>query len=94
MSAHLTKANRLHIRCDAHTRLLLDKAAGYAHLNLSEFVLSQAVVAAERVVREHESIKLRAEDFQAFLAALDTPAEPNAALRRAFERHGEQVMES
>ena len=91
MSAHLTKANRLHIRCDAHTRRLLDKAAGYAHLNLSEFVLSQAVVAAERVVREDESIKLRAEDFQAFLATLDTPAEPNAALRRAFERHAEQV---
>ena len=86
-----TKASRLNIRCDERTRQLLDKAAGYAHVNLSEFVLSQAVAAAERVVQEQESITLEEEDFQAFLAAIDTPAEPNAALRRALERHTEQV---
>jgi uncharacterized protein (DUF1778 family) len=31
------------------------------------------------------------EDFHAFLAALDAPAKPTPALRRAFERHEEQV---
>lgn len=85
------KANRLNIRCDEHTRQLLDKAAGYTHVNLSEFVLSRAIEAAERIVDEQESITLKAEDFQAFLAAIDTPAEPNAALHRAFERHREKV---
>ena len=48
-------------------------------------------VAAERVVQEQESITLKPEDFHAFLDAIDTPAEPNAALRRAMERHAEQV---
>lgn len=91
MSQAVTKDSRLHIRCDERTRQLLDKAAAYAHANLSEFVLAQAVTAAERLVREQESITLRSEDFQTFLAALDTPAEPNDALRRAFERHAEQV---
>ena len=91
MGHAITKASRLNIRCDERTRQLLDKAAGYAHVNLSEFVLSQAVAAAERVVQEQESITLKEEDFQAFLAAIDTPAEPNAALRRALERHTEQV---
>ncbi len=91
MSQTATKDSRLHIRCNERTRQLLDRAAGYAHVNLSEFVLTQAVAAAERLVREQETITLKAEDFQAFLTALDTPAEPNAALRRAFARHADQV---
>jgi len=91
MSHTATKDSRLNIRCDERTRQLLDRAAGYAHLNLSEFVLTQAVAAAERVVQDQESITLKAEDFQAFLTALDAPAEPNAALRRAFKRHADQV---
>lgn len=94
MNEPATKASRLHLRCDARTRQLLDKAAGYRHLNLSEFVLSQAVAAAEQIVHEQESITLQAEDFRAFLIALDTPAEPNAALQQAFQRHAEQVERS
>jgi len=34
---------------------------------------------------------LTADDFREFLAALDGPAEPSPALRRAFERHAEEV---
>jgi uncharacterized protein (DUF1778 family) len=85
------KDNRLNIRCDERTRRLLDRAAGYSRVSLSEFVLSKAVEAAERVVQEQESITLRTDDFQAFLAALDAPGEPSPALRRAFERHAELV---
>lgn len=91
MSQAATKDSRLNIRCDERTRLLLDQAAGYAHVSLSEFVLSRSVAAAEQVVREQQSITLDAEDFQAFLEALDSPGEPNGALRRAFDRHAEQV---
>lgn len=91
MSQLATKESRLHIRCDERTRQLLDKAAGYSRSNLSAFVLTQAVAAAERIVSDQESITLQNDDFRAFLAALDTPAEPNAALVRAFERHADQV---
>ena len=85
------KENRLNIRCDSHTRQLLDKAASYAHVSISEFVLSNALASAERVVQEHESITLKPKDFEAFLTALDVPAKPNAALKRAFKRHADQV---
>lgn len=94
MSQSATKASRLNIRCDERTRQLLDQAAGFAHVSLSEFVLSQAVLAAEQIVQEQRSITLREEDFQAFLAALDAPTKPNAALQRAFERHAELVVQS
>ncbi len=91
MGTTTIKESRLNIRCDSRTRRLLDKAASYAHVSVSEFVLSHALASAERTVQAHESITLKSKDFQAFLAALDAPAKPNAALKRAFKRHAEQV---
>ena len=91
MGTATTKEGRLHIRCDKRARRLLDKAAGYAHVSVSEFVLSHALASAEQVVPAQESITLTPKDFQAFLAALDSPAKPSAALKRAFKRHAEQV---
>ncbi len=91
MKTATLKESRLNIRCDSHTRQLLDKAASYAHVSISEFVLSNALASAERVVQEHESITLHPKDFEAFLAALDAPTKPNAALKRAFKRHTDQV---
>lgn len=92
MEAVALKESRLNIRCDMRSRQLLDKAARYAHVSISEFVLSCALTSAERVVQEHESITLNPQDFVAFLAALDAPVAPNAAMQRAFQRHAEQVV--
>lgn len=86
-----TKDTRLHIRCDQQVRLLLDKAAAYAHMTVSEFVLRNAVDQAQAVLAANESITLSQADFAAFLAALDAPANPNAALQRAFARHDDLV---
>lgn len=91
MGSAITKESRLNIRCDSHSRQLLDKAASYVHVSISEFVLSHALASAEQVVREHESITLKPQDFDAFLAALDEPATPNEALKRAFKRRADQV---
>lgn len=86
-----TKDTRLHIRCDQQVRQLLDKAAAYTHMTVSEFVLRNAVDQAQAVLAANESITLAQDDFAAFLAALDAPAEPNAALQRAFVRHDHEV---
>lgn len=85
------KESRLNIRCDVHARELLDKAATYAHVSVSEFVLSHALASAEKIVQANENITLKPEDFHAFLAALDTPVQPNPALKKAFKSHTEQV---
>lgn len=85
------KETRLNIRCDVRARELLDKAATYAHVSISEFVLSHALASAEKVVQANESITLQPKDFHAFLAALDAPVQPNPALEKAFNRHSEQV---
>lgn len=87
----LAKDTRLHIRCNQQVRQLLDKAAAYAHMSVSEFVLRRAVEEAQAVLAENEAITLSPDDFAAFLSALDAPAEPNAALQRAFTRHDQAV---
>ena len=91
MSPPATKESRLNIRCDLRARELLDKAATYAHVSVSEFVLSRALASAEQVVQANEAITLKPAHFKAFLAVLDEPAKPNAALKRAMKRHAEQV---
>ncbi|MFZ2405909.1 MAG: DUF1778 domain-containing protein [Methylobacter sp.] len=91
MSATTVKENRLNIRCDNHARQTLNKAAAYMHVSVSEFILSHALASAEQVIQAHESITLDPADFEAFLAALDKPAQANDALSRAFDRHNEQV---
>ena len=85
------KESRLNIRCDSHARELLDKAATYAHVSVSEFVLSHALISAEKVVQANESITLKPIDFQAFLSSLDTPPKPNSALKKAYKQHAARV---
>ena len=92
MSKVAIKESRLNIRCDSHARELLDKAANYLHISVSEFVLSHALASAEKVVSANERITLQPEDFQAFFAALDAPAPANEALNKAFERHAARVL--
>ncbi|ACV36770.1 DUF1778 domain-containing protein [Accumulibacter sp.] len=91
MTSTAIKESRLNIRCDKRARELLERAAAYSHVSISEFVLSQAVASAERVVEANASITLQAADFEAFLAALDALDEPNAALQRAFQRHASSL---
>lgn len=85
------KESRLNIRCDSRARELLDKAATYAHVSVSEFVLSRALVSAEKIVQANESITLKPADFQAFLSALDAPRKPNSALKKAFRQHAARI---
>lgn len=85
------KDTRLHIRCDQAARHLLDKAAAYRHMSVSEFVLRNALEQAQAVVQANEAITLSQQDFDAFLTALDAPAPPAPALQRAFQRHADQV---
>jgi prevent-host-death family protein len=45
------------------------------------------VVSSTEYHRLNDAIQLNRTDFDAFLAAIDAPSKPNAALRRANQRH-------
>ena len=81
------KQERLQIRLDAHAKNVLQRAAGYRHKALSQFVLGTALEEAERVIQEHEVVTLSGTDWQAFYNALTNPPAPNTALRKAYTHY-------
>ena len=91
-NAESAKQERMHIRLDTCSKQKLEQAAAYAHKTLSEFVLGQALHAADEVIKEHETIMLDETDWGVFLDALDNPPKPNSKLRRAFAEHNRRVQ--
>ena len=86
------KPQRMHIRLDAYAKQKLEKAASYSHKSLSEFVLSQALTAAEHIISEHEQITLSAADWNIFLEALENPPPRNNKLKQALQLHQNSVL--
>jgi uncharacterized protein (DUF1778 family) len=85
------KQERMHIRLDALSKQKLERAAAYAHKSLSEFVLGQALHAADEVIQDHETLTLNEADWEVFLDALENPPKPSTKLKRAFEEHKKRV---
>ncbi len=73
--------------------MLIGRAAALTGQSVSQFIVSSAQRAAERTIREHEVIVLSTRDATAVMEALQNPAPPNEALRRAVERHRELIGE-
>ena len=78
------KRDRMHLRLDAATKRKLERAAAYAQKSVTDFVLAQAVEAAEQVLKSHEQHVLSTADWEAFCKALDRPAKPTRALKEGF----------
>jgi uncharacterized protein (DUF1778 family) len=78
------KRDRMHLRLDAATKRKLERAAAYAQKSVTDFVLAQAVAAAEQVLKSHEQHVLSAADWETFCKALDKPPKPNRALKEGF----------
>jgi uncharacterized protein (DUF1778 family) len=81
------KDDRLQVRLDAEAKTMLQRAAGYRHKTVSQFVLATALEAAEKVIRENEVATLSRPDWKIFYDALVNPPIPNPALRKAFAKY-------
>lgn len=91
-NAESIKQERMHIRLDTVSKQKLERAAAYAQKSLSEFVLGQALHAADEVIYEHETLTLNQTDWEIFLDALENPPKPNAKLRHAFAEYKKRVQ--
>ena len=92
-NAETVKQQRMHIRLDALSKQKLERAAAYVHKSLSEFVLGQALYAADAVINEHETLTLDLADWDVFLDALENPPKPGAKLKHAFAEHKKRVQQ-
>ncbi len=78
---------RLEVRVDPESKARIERAAALMHTPVSEFVRSAVEARADRVMTEHNAQTLvPATFFDELLAALDGPARPAAALKRAARR--------
>ncbi len=81
-----TEFARINLRASPEAKALIERAAALTGTSLSSFMLQNAYEAAQRLVTQHEIITLSDQDRDAFLAALDAPAEPNEALKSLMRR--------
>ena len=81
------KGERLEARLSRKAKALCQKAATIQGRSLSDFVISSAVEAATRIVRENEFVLLTQRDRIAFIETLLNPPAPNSRLQKAAERH-------
>lgn len=82
---------RLAARLPASVYALLKRAAKLKGRSITDFVVSAAHDAAQRVIEDDRIIRLSAEDSVRFAEALLNPPEPNEALKRAMRLHAKNV---
>ncbi|MFT3817393.1 MAG: DUF1778 domain-containing protein [Rubrivivax sp.] len=82
---------RLEARLPGSIYATLKRAAELKGRSLTDFVVAAAHEAAKQAIEEEGLIRLSAEDQRRFAEALLKPPAPNAALRKARQRHAANV---
>jgi len=75
----------LNIRIKPDLRRLIDRAAGLAGKNRTDFVLDAARHAAEDTLLDRTTFSVSPKAYAEFLARLDKPPQPNERLRRTLK---------
>ena len=84
-------SERMNFRIKPHIKRAIQRAAALQGVDDSVFTMSAAYASALETIAAHERTLLDPADHLAFFAALDTPPEPSAKLRDAFERHATRI---
>ena len=80
-----TKRQTLNIRIRAEQRGLIDRAAIACGKNRTDFILEAACTAAEEALLQQVLLRVDRDAYDAFLARLDAPPQPNDRLRRTMQ---------
>jgi uncharacterized protein (DUF1778 family) len=78
---------RIDLRVSAELKALLARAASYAGVSLSSFLVASAARRARELVSERETLTLTERDWRAFLSALDKAERKRPKLERAARRY-------
>ena len=81
-----TKTARIELRVDPERERRIRYAADLAHTSVSAFVLEAAAERAEHVIAASTATVVPAAWFDAVWDALDSPPQPNPALRACAAR--------
>ncbi|MCC7067070.1 MAG: DUF1778 domain-containing protein [Burkholderiales bacterium] len=78
---------RLEARVPSAQKEFFQRAAALSGRTLSELVIDSTQEAAMKIIQDHEVIRLRREEQEAFVTALLTPTEPGRRLQEAVRSY-------
>jgi uncharacterized protein (DUF1778 family) len=82
MATSSHRSEKLDIRITPEAKRILQEAAKQRHITISQFVLESALDSASAVLAERSRLGLNAEQWEAFLAALDAPPRRHPRMER------------
>ncbi len=82
----VNRDDRIELRTTKEEKRLLAAAAAYERLDLTSFIMRNALAAAREVVDRAERIDLSERDAERVLALLENPPKPTSALLAAARR--------
>ncbi|MDE0387161.1 MAG: DUF1778 domain-containing protein [Rhodospirillales bacterium] len=80
------REERIELRATREEKRLLSSAAAHERLDLTSFIMRNALPAARQAVDRAERIVLSERDSERVLALLENPPEPTPALMEAARR--------
>ena len=86
MPATAPRGERIELRATREEKRLLSAAAAHERLDLTSFIMRNALPAAREAVDRAERIVLSERDSERVLALLENPPEPTPALMAAARR--------
>ena len=85
MADRSVRTAKIDLRLSPEAKLKLQTAASVSKCSVSEFVLESALVRADETLADRTRFGLDAEQWEAFLTALDAPPRDLPRLKRLFE---------
>lgn len=79
------RTDKLDIRISPAAKRILQEAARERHSTISQFVIDSAMRTAQEVLGERTRIGLDTEQWTAFVAALDAPAQRHPRMERLLK---------
>jgi uncharacterized protein (DUF1778 family) len=85
------REERLEVRLTTAAKRLLQRAASVRRQSISAFILDSGITAAEETLADRREFRIPAQNYDAFVAALDAPAKPKPRLDKLL--HTPNVLE-
>ncbi len=86
MSLNDTKDRNINIRASGNQVQLIDRAAALRRTSRSDFMLDAATRMAEDVLLDSSVFTMPADEWDAYLATIESPPAPTAALRSLLRK--------
>ena len=85
------KSERVEIRATPEQKKLFARAARIRGTSVTDFAVAKLQEAAQEIIQETESFRLREEDRRTFFNALSNPPEPSRCVKAAVARYKTRV---